>query len=188
MWIADCKRNLCNPNLRSNYKGLNSDRKTWVLSYYYLYYTSDVNIDLILQSDRNWNAGSDSCAELFWACKMVWCSIKWPSVHLFILCCTANLISYYLIWILIYMGFKAGKQNTRICSNISCDPLLVWGNAHSKREMLLWVCVTRAYTALQGKDRPCPCCVCTALSPMRTWSITWIPRDYFCSWALRQPC
>lgn len=67
-------------------RSLNSGRKIWVLScYYYLYYSSAVYIDLILHSDRNWNARSDSCAELFWACKMVWCSIKSPSNHLFIL-------------------------------------------------------------------------------------------------------
>lgn len=139
---------------------LNSGKKIWVSSYYYyLYYTSAVNIDLILHSDRNWNARSDSCAELFWACKMVWCSIKSPLFHLFILCCTVNLISCYVIWILIYMGFAAGKQSTRICSNIPRDPWLVWGNGHSEGEMLRWVCVTEAYTALQGKNRPCCCCV-----------------------------
>lgn len=52
VWVADCRRNFSNPNMTSNYKELNSGRKTWALSYYYLYYTSDVNIHLILQSDE----------------------------------------------------------------------------------------------------------------------------------------
>lgn len=155
----------------------NSGRKIWVLSYYHLCYASIVNIDLVLHSDRNWNARSDSCAELLWACKMVQYLIKSPLIHLFILCCTVNLISHYMIWILIYTGFEAGKQSTHICSNIPCDLLLV-------RECSLRVnarvsaCCRNLYSHSGKKTTPLSLCACTALSPERPWSIIWILRNY----------
>lgn len=136
-------------------------------------------IDLILHSDRNWNARSDSCAELFWACKMVWCSIKSPSIHLFILCCTVNLISHYMIWILIYMGFKTEKQNTYL-QQYSPWPLVSLGEwSLRERNAPVSVRYRSLHNSSGQKVTLLLLCVFMVLSPVRTWSIIWTLRSYF---------
>lgn len=161
--------------MRSNF---NSGRKIWVLSCYHLYYASIVNIDLVLHSDRNWNARRDSCAELLWACKMVQYLIKSPLIHLFILCCTVNLISHYMIWILIYTGLEEGKQSIRICNNIPCVLLLGEGIFPQSEKCSCECVLQEPIQPFRGKTALLSLCACTALSPERSWSIIWMLRNY----------